>query len=88
MCRDVTGGDKNENHQAGSPRSGKNRLAWPGMTISRTHRQARDIGKEFPVPDGYIAAIAAAKGFQVASRDTAPFYAAGVSVISPWELAR
>ena len=42
-------------------------------------------GKGFPVPDGYIAAIAAAKGFQVASRDAAPFRAAGVSVIDPWE---
>lgn len=50
--------------------------------------KARAAGKGFPVPDGYIAAIAAAKGFQVASRDTAPFHAAGVSVINPWELAR
>lgn len=47
--------------------------------------KARAAGKGFPVPDGYIAAIATAKGFQVASRDTAPFYAAGVSVINPWE---
>ena len=44
-------------------------------------------GKGFPVPDGYIAAIAAAKGFQVASRDAAPFRTAGVSVIDPWEYA-
>ncbi|TIR15973.1 MAG: type II toxin-antitoxin system VapC family toxin [Mesorhizobium sp.] len=49
--------------------------------------KARAAGKGFPVPDGYIAAIAAAKGFQVASRDTAPFHAAGVSVINPWEPA-
>ncbi|TIV85982.1 MAG: type II toxin-antitoxin system VapC family toxin, partial [Mesorhizobium sp.] len=49
--------------------------------------KARAAGKGFPVPDGYIAAIAAAKGFTVASRDTAPFYAAGVSVINPWEPA-
>lgn len=47
--------------------------------------KARTTGKGFPVPDGYIAAIAAAKGFQVASRDAAPFRAAGVSVINPWE---
>lgn len=47
--------------------------------------KARAAGKGFPVPDGYIAAIATAKGFQVASRGTAPFYAAGVSVINPWE---
>jgi predicted nucleic acid-binding protein len=47
--------------------------------------KARAAGKGFPMPDGYIAAIATAKGFQVASRGTAPFYAAGVSVINPWE---
>lgn len=49
--------------------------------------KARAAGKGFPVPDGYIAAIAAAKGFQVASRDTAPFHAAGVPVINPWDNA-
>ena len=46
--------------------------------------KARAAGKGFPVPDGYIAAIASAKGFHVASRDTAPFHAAGVPVIDPW----
>lgn len=49
--------------------------------------KARVAGKGFPVPDGYIAAIAAAKGFQVVSRDTAAFHAAGVPVINPWESA-
>ena len=47
--------------------------------------KARAVGKGFPVPDGYIAAIASAKGFHVASRDTAPFHAAGVPVIDPWQ---
>ncbi len=46
--------------------------------------QARKGGKGFPTPDGYIAAIAAAKGFIVASRDTSAFAAAGVGVIDPW----
>ena len=41
-------------------------------------------GRGFPMPDGYIASIAASRGFIVASRDTAPFMAAGVSVINPW----
>lgn len=41
-------------------------------------------GKDFPVPDGYIAAIAAAHGFTVASRDTSAFNAAGLTVIDPW----
>lgn len=42
-------------------------------------------GRGFPTPDGYIAAIAASRGFIVASRDTAPYEAAGVSVINPWQ---
>jgi predicted nucleic acid-binding protein len=45
---------------------------------------ARAGGRGLPTPDGYIAAIAAARGFMVASRDTAPFAAAGVAVIDPW----
>jgi toxin FitB len=46
---------------------------------------ARARGRGFPTPDGYIAAIAASRGFIVASRDTAPYAAAGVTVINPWE---
>lgn len=45
---------------------------------------ARKGGRGFPTPDGYIAAIAASRGFIVASRDTAPFEAVGVDVINPW----
>ncbi|GLS20110.1 ribonuclease VapC [Labrys miyagiensis] len=41
----------------------------------------RAIGKE----DGYIAAIAASCGFAIATRDTSPFEAAGLSVINPWK---
>lgn len=47
--------------------------------------QARAAGKGFPTPDGYIAAIAVAHGFAVATRDTSPFTAAGVPVINPWK---
>jgi hypothetical protein len=43
-------------------------------------------GRGFPIPDGYIAAIAASRRFIVASRDTAPYEAAGVPVINPWEV--
>jgi toxin FitB len=46
---------------------------------------ARRAGKGFPTPDGYIAAIAASRGFAVATRDTAPFLAGGVEVIDPWD---
>jgi toxin FitB len=45
---------------------------------------ARQTGKGFPTPDGYIAAIAAAKGFAVATRDSSAFTAAALSVINPW----
>lgn len=46
---------------------------------------ARIAGRGFPTPDGYIAAIAVSRGFIVASRDTAPYKAASVAVINPWE---
>lgn len=48
---------------------------------------ARDGGRGFSTPDGYIAAIAASRGFIVASSDTSPFDAAGVTVINPWKAA-
>ncbi|MDR9095483.1 type II toxin-antitoxin system VapC family toxin [Burkholderia multivorans] len=47
---------------------------------------ARTAGLGFPTPDGYIAAIAASRGFIVASRDTGPYQAAGLRVINPWEV--
>jgi predicted nucleic acid-binding protein len=46
---------------------------------------ARAAGKGFPTPDGYIAAIAAAHRFTVVTRDVAPFEAAGLKVIDPWQ---
>ena len=46
---------------------------------------AKVSGRGFPTPDGYIAAIAASRGFIVASRDTAPYEAARVTVINPWK---
>lgn len=46
---------------------------------------ARTAGQGFPTPDGYIAAIAHAHGFIVATRDVAPFQAAGLHVINPWD---
>jgi predicted nucleic acid-binding protein len=48
--------------------------------------KARAAGKGFPTPDGYIAAIAAAHGFAVASRDPSAFNAAGLTVIDPWSV--
>ncbi|MEM5428044.1 type II toxin-antitoxin system VapC family toxin [Cupriavidus oxalaticus] len=50
--------------------------------------RARAAGRGFPTPDGYIAAIATAHRYTVATRDTSPFQAAGVPVINPWEAQR
>ncbi len=47
---------------------------------------AKMKGLGFPTPDGYIASIATSRGFIVASRDTAPYEAANVTVINPWEV--
>jgi hypothetical protein len=46
---------------------------------------ARGAGIAIGTADSYIAAIAAANGLAVATRDTAPFRAAGLAVINPWE---
>lgn len=45
---------------------------------------AQAKGKAIGKADGYIAATAMAQGLAVATRDAAPFHAAGVTVINPW----
>ncbi|NKY27165.1 PIN domain-containing protein [Nocardia gamkensis] len=45
---------------------------------------ARAAGAAIGTADGYIAATAGAANMAVATRDTAPFRAAGVPVIDPW----
>jgi predicted nucleic acid-binding protein len=47
--------------------------------------RARASGRTISMADGQIAAIAAAHGFTVATRDTAAFDAAGVPVVNPWD---
>jgi predicted nucleic acid-binding protein len=47
--------------------------------------KARSAGRGFLSPDGYIAAIAVSRGFVVASRGSAPYAAAKVTVIDPWQ---
>ena len=47
--------------------------------------KARAAGLGVASADGYIAAIAAANGLAVATRDTGPFEATGVAVINPWQ---
>lgn len=46
--------------------------------------RARAAGLAIAAADGYIAAVAATHGLAVATRDTGPFEAAGVTVINPW----
>lgn len=46
--------------------------------------RARAQGKAIATADGYIAATAASHGLMVATRDTGPFEAAGLTVINPW----
>jgi predicted nucleic acid-binding protein len=45
---------------------------------------AKEAGRAVGTADGYIAATAAANGLMVATRDTSPFEAAGLSTINPW----
>jgi toxin FitB len=47
--------------------------------------KARASGLAIASADGYIAAIAAANGLTVATRDTSPFEAAGAAVINLWQ---
>ena len=47
--------------------------------------KARGAGLAVATADGYIAAIAASRGFVVATRDTSAFDAAGLKVIDPWK---
>lgn len=58
------------------------------LEASRTYAslmaRARVEGKAIAKADGYIAATAIAHGLKVATRDTSPFEAAGLTVINPW----
>lgn len=53
---------------------------------SRKSARASSAGNIISFADGQIAAIAAAHGFSVATRDVAPFIAAGAPVFNPWDL--
>lgn len=46
--------------------------------------RARAAGRGILTPDGYLAAIAVAHGFVVATRDASAFVAGGVGVVDPW----
>ncbi len=50
--------------------------------------KSRAAGLAVETADAFIAAVALANGFAVATRDTTPFEAAGLNVINPWEVAQ
>lgn len=55
------------------------------VAYARIRAKAKADGKAIGVADCLIAAIAEQHGFAVATRDTAPFEAAGIPVINPWK---
>ena len=57
-------------------------------SYSQIMAQAKQSGKAIGMADGYIAATAASRGMMVATRDTSPFEAAGLTVINPWVLSQ
>lgn len=46
---------------------------------------SRANGRPLPAADGYLAAIAAANGFAVATRNVTHFADSGVELIDPWQ---
>ena len=66
-----------------------NRVLTFDMACTKAYAEllakSRAAGLAIETADAFIAAIALANGFAVATRDTRPFEAAGVSVINPWE---
>lgn len=46
--------------------------------------KTRSLGISISLADAQIAAIALTRGYTVATRDVAPFEAAGLKVINPW----
>jgi predicted nucleic acid-binding protein len=49
---------------------------------------ARKVGVGVGAADGQIAAIARARGYDVATRDKTPFETAGLRVVDPWDDSR
>jgi predicted nucleic acid-binding protein len=66
-----------------------NRMLSFDMACTKAYAEllakSRAAGLAIETADAFIAAIALANGFAVATRDTRPFETAGVDVINPWE---
>ena len=54
------------------------------LSYAELMAKARAAGLAIGTADRYIAATATANGMMVATRDTHPFEAAGLSVVNPW----
>lgn len=52
---------------------------------ARLLAKTRKTGQAIATADSFIAAIALTHNYAVATRDTAPFQYAGLTVINPWE---
>ena len=69
-----------------------NRVLPFDMACTKTYAEllakSRAAGLAVETADAFIAAVALANGFAVATRDTSPFEAAGLNVINPWEAPR
>lgn len=55
------------------------------IAYANVRAQARAQGRAIGDFDALIASIASARGFMVATRDTAPFKAVGVAVVNPFD---
>lgn len=68
-----------------------NRVLSLDMACSKAYAEllakSRAAGLAVNSADAFIAAVALANGFTVATRDTGPFEAAELNVINPWEAA-
>jgi predicted nucleic acid-binding protein len=66
-----------------------NRVMSFDMTCTKAYAEplakCRAAGLAVETADAFIAAVALANGFAVATRDTSSFEAAGVNVINPWQ---
>ncbi|MBS6072871.1 MAG: type II toxin-antitoxin system VapC family toxin [Actinomyces urogenitalis] len=63
------------------PFDGRASRAW-----ARLQAHARTHGRPLPVMDSLIAAVVIARGYALATRNTADFVATGVELINPWEV--
>jgi len=50
--------------------------------------KSRAAGLAVETADAFIGAVALANGFTVATRDTSPFEAAGLTILNPWNVAQ